>query len=98
MEVVAIFNLCVFPCKSGFLHVIYHPCILIIFSCVHAASTDNLVLMIIENRSVLMTVENRSDPGQPPGNSDGTNPGTWAEKKCKSPGVARKDVGRVGTD
>ena len=34
VEVVAIFNLCVFPCESGFLHVIYHPCILIIFSCV----------------------------------------------------------------
>ena len=40
VEVVAIFNLCVFPCKSGFLHVIYHPCILIIVSCVFTLTSS----------------------------------------------------------
>ena len=52
--------------------------------CFHATSTDNLVLMIIDNRS---------DPGQHPGNSDGTNPGTRVESRCKTSGVARGDVG-----
>ena len=52
--------------------------------CLHAASTDNLVLM---------TIDNRSAPRQPPGNSDGTNPWTRAESRCKFPGVTRGDVG-----
>ena len=53
--------------------------------CLHAASTDNLLLMIIDNRPT---------PGQPLGNSDGTNPGTQTGSRCKTPGVARGwDVG-----
>ena len=42
--------------------------------CLHAASTDNLILMIID-------IHVGPTAGQPPGNSDGTNPGTWAESK-----------------
>ena len=34
--------------------------------CLNAASTDNLVFMITDKRT---------DPGQPPDNSDGTHPG-----------------------
>ena len=56
--------------------------------CLHVASTDNLGLMIIDNRS-----DPRKTSGQPPGNSDGTNPGTWAESRCTSPRFARGDVG-----
>ena len=56
--------------------------------CLYAASTDNLVLMIIDKRS-----DSRAAPrqplGQPPGNSDSTNPGTRAESRCKTLGVAR---------
>ena len=48
--------------------------------CHHAASTDNLVL--IDNGK-------RAGPGQPSDNSDGTNPRTRAESRCKPPG----DVG-----
>ena len=40
-----------------------------------------------------LTLCNRFDPRGPPGNSDGTNPGTRAESWRKSPGVARGDVG-----
>ena len=50
-------------------------------NCFHAASTDNLRLMITDNSP---------DPGQPLGNSDGTNSGTRAESRCKTPGVARE--------
>ena len=51
--------------------------------CLHALSTDNLVLTIIDNRS-----DPRAAPRQPPGNSDGTNPGTWVDSRCKIPGLA----------
>ena len=50
----------------------------------HAASTDNLVLMIIDKRP-----DPRATTGQPPGNSDGTNPETRAESRCKTPVVAQ---------
>ena len=53
--------------------------------CLHPASTDDLVLTIIDNRS-----DPKAAPmqplGQPPGNSDGTNPETRAESRCKTPG------------
>ena len=52
--------------------------------CLHAASTDNLVLMIMDKRA---------DSKQPPDNSDGTNPGTRAESRCKTPEVAREGGG-----
>ena len=60
--------------------------------CPYVASTDDLVLTIIDNRSQAAP---RQPLGQPPGNSDGTNPGTRAERRCKTPGVAggRGDVG-----
>ena len=55
--------------------------------CLHSVSTDNLILMIIY-------IHVGPTPGQPPGNSDGTNPGTWAENRCNTLGVARGgDVG-----
>ena len=60
--------------------------------CLYAASTDNLVLTIIDNRSDPKAAP-RQPLGQPPGNSDGTNPGTRAESRCKTPGVAWGDVG-----
>ena len=60
--------------------------------CLQIASTHNLVLMIIDNRSDPRPVL-RHPLGQPPGNSDGTNPGTRAESRCKIPGIARGDVG-----
>ena len=47
--------------------------------CLHAALTGNLVL-----RHYVIS----STPGGPPGNSDGTNPGTRAESWGKLPGVA----------
>ena len=56
--------------------------------CFYAASTDNLVLTMIDNRSDPKAAP-RQPLGQPPGNSDGTNPGTRAESRCKTPGVAR---------
>ena len=56
--------------------------------CLHAALADNLVLMIIDNRS-----DPRATPWRPPGNSDGTNPGTRVESRCKTLGVARGVVG-----
>ena len=59
--------------------------------CFYAASTDNLALMIIDNRSDPKAAP-RQPLGQPPGNPDGTNPGTRAESTCKIPGVARGDV------
>ena len=46
--------------------------------CLYAASTDNLVLTIIDNRSDPWAVLR-----QPPGNSDGTNTGTRAERSAK---------------
>ena len=54
--------------------------------CLHAVLTGNLVLW----HYVI-----GSTPGEPPGNSDGTNPRTRAESWGKSPGVARGggDVG-----
>ena len=55
--------------------------------CLQAASTDNLVLMIIDNSSDPRAAP-RQPLGQTPGNSDGTNPGTPAESRCKTPGVA----------
>ena len=42
--------------------------------CIHAASTDNLVLMKIGKGPT---------PERPSGNSDGTDPGTRAESRCK---------------
>ena len=54
--------------------------------CLYAASTDDLVLTIIDNRSDPKAAP-RQPLGQPPGNSDGTNPGTRAESRCKTPGV-----------
>ena len=48
--------------------------------CLHAASTDNLILMIIDKRS---------DPRA----SDGTNPGIRAESRCKTPGVSQGTLG-----
>ena len=53
----------------------------------HAASTDNLVLTIIDSRSDPKAAP-RQPLGQPPGNSDGTNPRIRAESRCKTPGVA----------
>ena len=44
--------------------------------CLYPASTDNVRLM---------TIDNRPDPRA---NQDGTNPGTRAESRCKTPGVA----------
>ena len=58
------------------------------------ASTDNLVLTIIDNRSDPKAAH-RQPLGQPPGNSDGTNPGTRAESRCKIPGVARGGCWRL---
>ena len=57
--------------------------------CLHAASTDNLVLMITDNRSYPRAAP-RQPLGQPPGNSDGTNPGTRAESRCKPRGLPRE--------
>ena len=52
--------------------------------CFRVASTDNLVLMKIDKRA-----DPRTTPGQPRNNSDGTNPGTRAESRCKTPGLPR---------
>ena len=60
--------------------------------CLYAASTDNLVLTIIDNRSDPKAAL-RQPLGQLPGNSNGTNPRTRAESRSKTPGVARGDVG-----
>ena len=54
--------------------------------CLHATSTDNLVLTIIDNRSDPKAAL-RQPLGQPLGNSDGTNPGTRAESRCKTRGL-----------
>ena len=56
--------------------------------CLYTASTDNLVLTIIDNRSDPKAAP-RKPLGQPPGNSEGTNPWTRAENRCKTLGVAR---------
>ena len=56
--------------------------------CLQAASVDNSVLMIIDNRS-----DPLATPGRPPSNSDGTNPRTRAESGFKTPVVARGDAG-----
>ena len=61
--------------------------------CLHAASTDNLVLTIIDNRS-----DPRAAPRQPSGNSDGTNPGTWAKSRCKTTEVFREGMLALGID
>ena len=58
--------------------------------CLYAASTDNLVLTIIDNRS-----DPKVAPRQTPGNSDGTNPGIRAESRCKTPGAARGGGGML---
>ena len=54
--------------------------------CLYAASTDNLVLTIIDNRSDPKAAL-RQHLGQPLGNSDGTNPGIRAESRCKTRGL-----------
>ena len=54
--------------------------------CLHAASTDNLVLTIIDNRSDPKAAP-RQPLRQPQGNSDGTNLGTRAESRSKTPGL-----------
>ena len=51
--------------------------------CLYAASTDNLVLTIIDNRSDPKAAP-RQPLEQPPGNSDGTNPWIQAESRCKT--------------
>ena len=56
--------------------------------CLHAASTDNLILMIID-------IYVGPTPGQTPGSSDGTNPGTWVERRCNT--VCEGCWGNVGT-
>ena len=45
--------------------------------CLHAPSTDNLRLMIIEN-----SPDPQATLGQPLGNSDGTDPGTRTASRC----------------
>ena len=61
--------------------------------CLDAASADNLIFMIIDNRP-----NPRATAGQPASNSDGTNPGTRAERRCKTLGVARGGMLALGTD
>ena len=51
--------------------------------CLYAASTDDLVLTIMGNRSDPKAAP-RQPLGQPSDNSDGTNPGTRAESRCKT--------------
>ena len=57
--------------------------------CLKAVSTDNLVFEILDNLP---------DPGEPPGNSDGKNPGTRAKSRHKTPGVAQGGILVLGTD
>ena len=56
--------------------------------CLHAALTDSLVLTIIDNRS-----DPKAAPRATPGQFRWANPGTRAESRCKTPGVARGDAG-----
>ena len=60
--------------------------------CLHAASTDNLVLTIIDSRSDSKAAP-RQTLGQPSGNSNGTYPRTRTESRSNTPGVAQRDIG-----
>ena len=64
---------------------------------VHQFEAEKCFQCGINCRLGTLTLCNRFDPGGPPGNSDGTNPGTRAESWEKSPGVAR-GVLVFGTD